>query len=329
MPLPVRLLQKLIDRSHHPVLFIGIAVFGVLALLFALTDSWYPSFAARYGSNPLESTGFVLLTSTLSAYLFMCITAQIRSTPLTQRMLADSMPAQDAVLLSRLDQAHYWWVGMLLGLVFAYTSNVNWQGLDLELGAERFWWSVGVVIGQSVLWSLVGLLLAMKLHNGVTLYRIGKRVEIDLFNLDPLNSFGRIGLNDLLIVVGAMALTPLQSIDQEFRWVNYENAVYVGVPSAFILMLLPIWSVHRRIRRRKTQLLEEINAEIDRLPRTLALADVGHLNALLDLRAHVQHCRSWPMDLSIFSRVVLYVLIPPLAWIGAALVELTLDSFLQ
>ena len=173
------------------------------------------------------------------------------------------------------------------------------------------------------------MLLYMRIHNGLVLHRAGQQVSIDLFNPDRLNCFGRVGLNDLLIVVGAMALTPLQSIDQDFRWENYRNALMVGIPSAVILMALPIWSVHRRIRSAKQQEINRINQTIEVLPRDLAAESVQSLNSLLERRQYVQHSRNRPMDLSIFSRFVFYVLIPPLAWAGAALMELAVDRLLQ
>jgi hypothetical protein len=42
------------------------------------------------------------------------------------------------------------------------------------------------------------------------LHTLGKRVVVDIYNLDSLNSFGRFALSALLMIAGAMALTPLQ-----------------------------------------------------------------------------------------------------------------------
>ncbi len=52
------------------------------------------------------------------------------------------------------------------------------------------------------------------------------------------------------------------------------------------------------------------------------------MNGLLARKSAIQAVRTWPMDLSIFSRFVLYVFIPPLAWIGAALMENFLDFYI-
>ena len=93
-------------------------------------------------------------------------------------------------------------------------------------------------------------------------------------------------------------------------------------------MLLPIWSVHRRIRRAKRAELLMINRHIQRLPKSFEPDTMVRLNTLLDRRTYIQHCRNWPMDVTIFAKVVFYVLIPPLAWAGAALVELLIDAYI-
>jgi hypothetical protein len=101
------------------------------------------------------------------------------------------------------------------------------------------------------------------------------------------------------------------------------------VPAAIAFLLLPIWSAHNKIKQEKLSQIDYINKAIARAFKSLDEAALTNLNALLDQRHHIQHCRSWSMDTSIFSRVVLYVLTLPLAWIGAALVELALGFFLM
>ncbi len=50
---------------------------------------------------------------------------------------------------------------------------------------------------------------------------------------------------------------------------------------------------------------------------------------LLDYLEKVDRVREWPFDASAFRRLGLYLLIPPLGWLGGALVERTLDRVLQ
>ena len=130
------------------------------------------------------------------------------------------------------------------------------------------------------------------------------------------------------MVVGALAITTVQSIDQEFRAVNYVNGLIVGVPAALLMVNLPIWSLHRRLLKAKATALAEIDEAIANANKTVEAENLLALNALLARREYIKGLRNWPMDLSTFSRLLLYVFIPPLAWVGAALVEFVLDSYL-
>ena len=53
------------------------------------------------------------------------------------------------------------------------------------------------------------------------------------------------------------------------------------------------------------------------------------IELLMQHRDRIQHMSAWPIDFSIASRLILYIVIPPLAWLGAAIVEVGLDKFLS
>ena len=48
---------------------------------------------------------------------------------------------------------------------------------------------------------------------------------------------------------------------------------------------------------------------------------------LLALRREVLNTPEWPVDLSLLARLSLYLIIVPLTWIGAALIENIVDVF--
>ncbi|MEZ5489689.1 MAG: hypothetical protein R3F50_05145 [Gammaproteobacteria bacterium] len=242
--------------------------------------------------------------------------------------MATLLTDEHQALLERMDRVTYWLVGVLFGLLFAAIANIPWSILSFQPDNPVFVFSLTMVFAQSLTWAMVGLLLAWAEHNAYLLYRLGHLVKIDLFKLDSLNPFGQSGLRSMLIVVGALAITPLQAIDQEFRWINYQYAVLVGVPAILVLMLVPMWSVHQQIRCRKREELKRVDTEIGATSHSLDDNSLNRLNALLARRKHLAHLREWPLDFSLFSRIVFYVLIPPLAWAGAAVVELAIDSYL-
>ncbi len=59
-----------------------------------------------------------------------------------------------------------------------------------------------------------------------------------------------------------------------------------------------------------------------------ALFLITRIELLMQHRDRVRHTSAWPIDLSIAFRLILFIIIPPLAWLGAAFVELGLDKIL-
>ena len=52
------------------------------------------------------------------------------------------------------------------------------------------------------------------------------------------------------------------------------------------------------------------------------------LESLLAHRDRLREQSTWPLSTALVSRVFLYLIIPPLAWAGAALVELLVDRLI-
>lgn len=326
IPFPIGIVQQLLTKGRHPVRATGFLVLAIMLLLFVGSGAAFPDYPESPFSDPVEILGSFLLFALLSAYLLMCLLAGVRSNNQTHLELATQLPGVPAV--SRYQQLHWWPLPVTIAIVFALTGNINWSTMVLDSASPGFLTSILLVLGQMVMWSIVGLVLFVSCHECWILGRLGKEVPIDLYNLDKLNGFGRAGLNNLLMVVGALAITTVQSIDQEFRAENYLNGLLVGLPAAIVLIALPIATLPGRIRRAKQAELVQLDLAIEGASRDLQSGDLLRLNGLLERREFIKGLRHWPMDLSIFSRFVLYVFIPPLAWIGAALVEMYLDSML-
>ncbi len=327
-PLPLRLIERLLESSPRPVLTIGVGVFVPFMALVLLTGSLYPVDISPWNENPLEITGLFLMMSALPAYLMMSFTASTRLAASARTSLSAllSRPEDFDALLPR--SLHFWPLALGLGWLFGMVFNIGWFSLSFDPADPRFAVSCLIVFGQLYLWTAASLVIFFAVNEGILLHRVGRRVQVDLYNLNKLNIFGRTGLLNMLLIAGALALTTLQSLDRTFRWDNYGNALLVAIPAALLLIPLPIWSIHRRIKTTKREEISKLNAAIDETERDLGYESLQRLNALLQRRELIQGLRNWPMDLSIVSRFVLYVFIPPLAWVSAALVEMRLDAAL-
>jgi hypothetical protein len=173
--------------------------------------------------------------------------------------------------------------------------------------------------GQMLLWIGIALFGGARLISANAFSRLGDVVDLDLFRLDRLKPLARSGLVDILIIAGALAVSPLQSLDAQFRWYNYRFALIVAIPSAAILLLWPLRHVHRRIRAEKDRRIAEIDERIEAASQ--APDDLPRFEALLAHRDRLREQHTWLLSSALLSRLFFYLIIPPLAWVGAALVE--------
>ena len=91
-------------------------------------------------------------------------------------------------------------------------------------------------------------------------------------------------MGDVLVIVGALVLTTVQSIDATFRYQNYLFSMLVAVPAMLILLLRPMLSLHARLRARRQAELTAVSALIRAAPKTLGVSDIAALEALLQRR---------------------------------------------
>jgi len=327
--LPVRLAEYLVQSLSQPVLMTGGTILLVLFSCFNFSGAMVPVPDAALWDNPLEIIGLFLMFSVMPAYLSMCFIATTRAGKEIILSLQKLDPTQRNTLINRYEHGHYWGVAVLIGMFYALGFNVGWGSLSFNTNNPLFATSVALGVGQNFMWIVIAIVLYFTITDSLFLRKLGGSVNIDLYQLDQLNGFGRAGLNGLLMVAGALTLTILQSLDFRLRWDNYFNGLIVGVPAALLIFLAPTWRIHRRIKQARAVEVQKINARIESTSRELDEKSLSELNALLQRRDMVSSLRTWPLDLSLAFRFIFYVLIPPIAWTGAALVEMVVDRFIQ
>lgn len=87
----------------------------------------------------------------------------------------------------------------------------------IEIAIEKLRYPV-ITVGCMVCLPLLAVFFVIL--DDLVFYRNGKQIAVNLYDLDSLNGFGRAALNGLLLVVGALALTTLQTIDREFSLID-------------------------------------------------------------------------------------------------------------
>ena len=290
--------------------------FGILA-----TDS--SSRMAEVTSLP-RLVGTMLMFSLLPVYLVsMMIVLWFQ----TDRVLHSLAPIAAADDLARSRACLHRVGGLAVVLIPISIVFGVWQNRGLLGGmAERNAYAlldIAVLFGNCVVWAVVGLLIAWTIPLSRSISRLGRFLQVDLYRLDQVRPLGRLATYSVLTVAGSMAFMPLQSLDARFRWENYEAGVIVGVPAAITLFLLPLWGVRDNIRARKSARLTELHERLDAVPRH----DVVQLETVTSHVERIRNLPHWPLDVGQLLRVLGYIIIPPLAWVGAALVENLVDQF--
>jgi hypothetical protein len=158
--------------------------------------------------------------------------------------------------------------------------------------------------------------------------------EIDLLDLRPLTPFARRGVRSVLFwMLGASLFSLFWAAPNAGRTNVVSFAFFVSVAAA--ALLLPLLAIRRRIRAAKDEALARLRAEIRADQRALlergaaAAPAAARLPALLAAEARTASVRELPLDASTLVRFALYAALGLGSWLGGALVELGLGSFLE
>jgi hypothetical protein len=93
------------------------------------------------------------------------------------------------------------------------------------------------------------------------------------------------------------------------------------------LFVAPVWPLHKRLKAAKQAMLAVVQQQINQVS-SAPLRDMSELATLLTFRREVASVAEWPLDISVLARFSLYLVIVPLTWIGAALIENVVDFFI-
>ena len=192
------------------------------------------------------------------------------------------------------------WVARLIGvgvglLLSAGPLRSAIAGSD---GSLLYLWVVLIPIVWAVivpaLWRLIRLSLFV--------FRLGRdRVRVDLGDLHSLDAFADIAIRTLLFIVVGLSMIPMQAILRgSLAPLDFVPALLVTVPVALIVVILPMWGIHRAMiaakqmeLERLTQLRDATNADSDRfLLLSLYLREIAQRRNGLYRRVRRRGCSS-------------------------------------
>ncbi len=312
--------------SRYPATFASCTAVLLLTGFYAAAGALSSDELPSYATSSRQAIGMVLMLILLPAYIiatgFVC---QRRSLEFVEQLridLPDPGIVDDAASAIRGALRKSWVWGGLAGLAMAPFNTQLSEAIALSSTQVV---DLSLSIGQFILWVGVGLAGGMRVIAALAFSRLGDDVEIDLFNPGRLKPLVRSRLLDVVVIAGGLALTALQSLDAEFRWANYRSSALVMIPGATLLLLWPLRSIHLRMRGEKRRQLEQIDELVSQTRHARGSEGILRFEALLAHRDRIRQQRTWPLDTALLSRFAFYVVIPPLAWIGAALVENVID----
>lgn len=183
-------------------------------------------------------------------------------------------------------------------------------------------------VGTVLVWLVMTTVTYMLVQQAVIFARLGAEVRISLLNTQALLPFGRVATYSSIAIIGALAMFPLMSVDSRFLMAEGLPGAIAMTAPLLIIFVIPVWPVHRRLHALKTEELKLVTARIEASRGSdLALASISELAPLLVYRREITQVSTWPFDLGSVTRLFLYLVIVPLTWAGAALIERLVDVF--
>jgi hypothetical protein len=186
--------------------------------------------------------------------------------------------------------------------------------------------------GALLVWTVMVTVTSMLVQQAVLFAKLGaNEVRISLLNTQGLLAFGRVAIYSSLAIIGALALFPLMGFDGQLLMAEGLPGAIVQSVSLLILFVIPVWPIHRRLSVLKTKALRSIAVRLEAFQGEGECSDLtpermAELAPILAYRREITQLSTWPFDVSSLTRLLLYLVIVPLTWAGAALIERLVDS---
>jgi len=191
------------------------------------------------------------------------------------------------------------------------------------------------MVGALLVWIVMTTVISMLIQQARIFARLGRdHISVSLFNTHHLLPFGGVSISSSLAILGALTLFPLIGLEGGLDIKEIvPGAVATSIPLV-LMFFMPVWPVHQRLASIKAQQLSAINKRIDQYLANSRSEGEAALNlnpqftTMLAYRREISDSPTWPFDVSNVAKLTLYLVIPPLTWVAAALMENLVDSVL-
>jgi hypothetical protein len=302
-----------------------------MLLYFWLSGAFLPESELNFWMTSAQITGSSLTHSTTLAFL---LSTHFYANRLTRRIL-DQLAASGSIApdaAAQVDdgsnslglQSNI--VVTIVGLVAGYI-NSPWDRVWGDLDGPNMFTALSIAVANHLTWMVVAHVITRRVRASNSVRRVGRdHAQVDLFRLDALLPFGRLGTQGVLMAAIAVSFSAFQALDAELRWINFSWAFGVGIPAGLALLFIPMMGIRRSVCEAKQRELARLNEAIGAADRDLGPDPLRYLGDLLQRRERVTSAREWPLDTTAISRIAIYFIIPPIAWVGGAIAEILIQA---
>lgn len=215
----------------------------------------------------------------------------------------------------------------LSGVSYGAAFNYSTEGLLQELAhgiapAWEYAWGPLVLVA---LWTAVFHVLWTLFDNARMLGRIARcHVEVSLNRLDVMDVFGRAGVRYLLMMIVGLTVLPIQAIMAgSMKPLDFIPTLAIVLPVGLVMLVLPIFGAHRAIAAARDREIRRVDRQIE-----TEQPESDRFMLLTLYRHRIESTPAWPLSLRNLAQIGFYLVLPPLAWVAAALVESAVSSAL-
>jgi hypothetical protein len=306
------------------------------ALILAVLLGWFNAAGVLFGDARDSSTAAALFFAVILAYIvpvFHYITDRTRAAFADIAPHLNATPAQREAWRARIDRRSLRWIAVVTSIgVCAWLAHTALlyaaRGSPASLQPAGAWFTL--MAAPLLVWIVMTTAIVALLDNARLFHRLGGYVRIDLLDTRPLTAFARVSVSSTLAIVGAQAAFPIMLLDPSVALAASVPGLIVTTFAMAELFVLPVWPVHRAIAAAKRAELTRINAAIATATGATPPAEdaLQALQPYLTYRREIAAVHEWPFDTGVTTRLALYLIIPPLTWVAAALIDVAVERLL-
>lgn len=187
------------------------------------------------------------------------------------------------------------------------------------------------ITATMTLWLLMTMTVPKLVANALLFSRLGRCAKPDLLRPSRHAAFGSAALRPALFLIGTLCAYVVLFLE---NGLSVEPTVLIGalvsLPTLLGIITLPLRGIRQRIAEARVANLAVLDQRLETIA-TAQLADLPtktlqEMDILLDMRERVAQAPGWPLDLAGVRRILLYIVLPPLTWVAAAVVEMLVDA---